>query len=78
MAFILAALVCFLGAVFSWMRGAGQSQVFHTMGEDIEEGIAGAGEIAMGEIGVGSPGALLEPGDWTSADQDQPGEQLTR
>jgi MFS family permease len=68
MAFILAAAICFLGAVFSWMRGGGQSQVFHTMGEDFEEGIAGAGEIAMAEVGVGSPGAVLEPESWSRED----------
>jgi MFS family permease len=78
MAFILAAAVCFLGAVFSWMRGGGQSQVFHTMGDDVEEGIAGAGEIAMAEAGVGSPGAVLEPESWSYEDQDQPRAGVTR
>jgi MFS family permease len=61
-AFVLAALICFLGAVFSWMRGPGQSEVYHTMTEDIEEGLAGAAEIAMSEVGVGSPGEVMEPG----------------
>jgi hypothetical protein len=78
MAFILAAAICFLGAVFSWMRGGGQSQVFHTMGEDFEEGIAGAGEIAMAEVGVGSPGAVLEPESWSREDQDQRRAGVTR
>lgn len=61
LAFISAAMVCFLGAVFSWLRGGGQSKVFHSLSEDIEEGLAGAGEIAMSEVGVGSPGSVMEP-----------------
>jgi MFS family permease len=61
-AFALAAITCFAGAVFSWMRGPGQSVVHHTLGEDMEEGLAGAAEIAMSEVGVGSPGEVLEPG----------------
>jgi MFS family permease len=60
-AFGLAALICFLGAVFSWMRGPGQSEVHHTLSEDIEEGLAGVAEIAMSEVGVGSPGEVMEP-----------------
>ena len=60
-AFVLAALVCFLGAVFSWMRGPGQPKMAHTLTEDVEEGLAGVAEIAMSEMGAGSPGAVLEP-----------------
>lgn len=61
-AFDLAALFCFIGAIFSWMRGPGQSEVHHTLSEDIEEGLAGVAEIALSEMGVGSPGEVMEPG----------------
>jgi hypothetical protein len=57
----LAALACFIGALFSWFRGAGQSQVFHTMSDDVEVGLSAAGEIAMSDVGAGSSGAYLEP-----------------
>jgi MFS family permease len=78
LAFILAALTCFLGALFSWLRGGGQSQVFHTKNEDLEEGLAGAGEIAMSDIGVGSPGAVLESDHDTSGDRQELSTKLTR
>jgi hypothetical protein len=60
LAFLLAALACLVGAVFSWLRGAGQSQVFHTMSDDVEVGLSGAGEIAMSDVGAGTTGAFLE------------------
>ncbi len=52
LAFVLAAGLCFLGAVFSWMRGAGQSTVMHSFAADAEEGLAAAGEVAMAEVGA--------------------------
>jgi hypothetical protein len=63
LAFILAAVACFIGAVFSWLRGPGQSQVFHTMGDNVEVGLSGAGEIAMSDVGAGATGAFLESQD---------------
>jgi MFS family permease len=63
LAFLLAAAVCFIGAVFSWLRGAGQSQVFHTMSDNIEEGLSAAGEIAMSDVGAGSTGVFLDDED---------------
>jgi MFS family permease len=61
LAFVLAAVLCFIGAVFSWMRGSGQSQVHHSFAEDAEEGLAEVGDVAMAEVGAGSPGAIPEP-----------------
>ncbi len=52
LAFSLAALLCFIGAVFSWMRGSGQSEVHHSFLEDAEEGLAEVGEVAMSEVGA--------------------------
>ena len=60
LAFLLAAFFCFVGAVFSWMRGAGQSQVFHTMSDDVELGISSTGDVAMSDAGAGSSGAYLD------------------
>ncbi len=61
LAFVLTAIICFIGAVFSWLRGPGVSTVHHSRRTDAEEGLAGVAEIAMSEVGAGSPGALLEP-----------------
>jgi len=56
LAFIAAAGLCFLGAVFSWMRGPGQSTEMRTLAADAEEGLANVGEVAMAEAGVGLAG----------------------
>jgi MFS family permease len=61
LAFVLAAVLCFIGAVFSWMRGSGQSEVHHSFAEDAEEGLAEVGDVAMAEVGAGSPGVIPEP-----------------
>jgi MFS family permease len=61
LAFVLAAVLCFIGAVFSWMRGSGQSEVHHSFAEDAEEGLAEVGGVAMAEVGAGSPGEFPEP-----------------
>ena len=55
MAFLAAAALCFLGAVFSWLRGAVRPNERHSLGRETEEGLASVGEIAMAEAGVGSP-----------------------
>jgi len=79
LAFTLAALFCFVGAVFSWLRGAGQSQVFHSMSDDVEVGLSGAGEMAMSEVGAGSSGAYLdEEAGVTSSGSETPDGQLPR
>ena len=52
LAFILAAGICFLGAVFSWVRGAGPSTVMRSFAEDAQEGMADVAEVAMAEIGA--------------------------
>ena len=43
-------------------RAPGQSQVFHTMSDDVEVGLSGAGEIAMSDVGAGTTGAYLDDG----------------
>ncbi|MGA2293835.1 MAG: MFS transporter [Acidimicrobiales bacterium] len=60
LAFMMAAVACFIGALFSWLRGAGQSQVFHTLSDDVEVGLSGVGEIAMADVGAGTTGAYLD------------------
>ena len=52
LAFSLAAVLCFIGAVFSWMRGPGQSEVHHSLVEDAEEGLSEVGDVAMAEVGA--------------------------
>ena len=52
LAFSLAAVLCFIGAVFSWMRGSGQSEVHHSFAEDAEQGLADVGDVAMSEVGA--------------------------
>jgi MFS family permease len=61
MAFIAAAVMCFIGAVFSWMRGGGVQRHGHSMSAEAEEGLASVGDIAMAEAGVGSAGTSVEP-----------------
>jgi MFS family permease len=65
LAFVMAAAMCFLGAVFSWMRGSGQSTVMHSLADDAEEGLADVGDVAMAEVGAGSGIAYVEEGDLT-------------
>ena len=52
LAFSLAAVLCFIGAVFSWMRGPGQSEVHHSLVEDAEQGLSEVGDVAMAEVGA--------------------------
>jgi hypothetical protein len=56
MAFLVAAGLCFLGAVFSWLRGPGIQSPMRSGPEEDEEGFAGVGQVVMSEVGVGSPG----------------------
>jgi MFS family permease len=78
LAFMLAALACIIGALFSWLRGAGQSQVFHTMSDDIEVGLSGAGEIAMSDVGAGSSGAFLDSEPGTSETSQESDAKVAR
>ena len=66
LAFVMAAGMCFLGAVFSWFRGSGQSVQMHSPAEETEEGLAEVGDVAMAEVGAGSTGIYLEPESATS------------
>jgi MFS family permease len=61
LAFLAAAALCLIGAVFSWLRGPGMAKVTHSLREEVEEGLASVGEVAMSEVGAGSPGAVMEP-----------------
>ena len=63
----MAAMMCFLGAVFSWLRGPGRTVPMHSVAEEAEEGLAGVGDVAMAEVGAGSIGAYLEPEPATRA-----------
>jgi MFS family permease len=60
LAFIAAAGLCFLGAVFSWLRGPGVQHELAAPQDEIAEGFVGVGEIAMIEVGVGSDGEFVE------------------
>jgi MFS family permease len=60
LAFLVAAGLCFLGAVFSWMRGPGLQHHVSPLREEIAEGYSSVGEVAMGEVGVGSEGEFIE------------------
>jgi MFS family permease len=55
LAFYMAAAVCFLGTVFSALRGGAKSTPLgRNHRESMELGVAGAGEVAMAEVGAGS------------------------
>jgi MFS family permease len=58
-AFGVAAVFCFMGAVFSWLRGGRETRLHRRFGAEAAEGFAGAGEVAMQEIGAGA--ALESP-----------------
>ena len=61
LAFLLAAALCFLAAVFSWLRGPAPVVAPHALSAEIEEGFSGVAGLAMSEAGAGAPGAVLEP-----------------
>ena len=60
MAFIVAAALCFLGALFSWLRGPGNPHETVQLREEVAEGFSLVGEVAMGEVAVGSDAAFFE------------------
>jgi hypothetical protein len=57
LAFLMAAVLCFVAAVFSWFRGRGtvEAPVHRSLLEETEEGLAGSGEAVMQEAGAGAP-----------------------
>jgi MFS family permease len=60
LAFFMAAAVCFLGAIFSALRGGQRSAPLgRNTAESIERGLAGSGEVAMAEAGAGSDGGPI-------------------
>jgi EmrB/QacA subfamily drug resistance transporter len=55
LAFLMAAACCFVGAVFSWLRGKQTADAPHlSRAETVERELAGAGEVAMAEVGAGT------------------------
>jgi EmrB/QacA subfamily drug resistance transporter len=54
LAFYVAAALCLAAAVFSWLRGA-SPRMQRPLLEETEEGLAGAGDMAMIEAGAGAP-----------------------
>jgi len=55
LAFAMAAALCFLAAVFSWLRGRGTPPVHRSLLAETEEGLEGAGDAVMQEAGAGAP-----------------------
>jgi hypothetical protein len=53
-AFTVAAGLCLVGAVFSWLRGSSAAPQRRRFAVEAEEGLHGAGEIAMQEVGAGA------------------------
>ncbi len=54
-AFAVAAGLCFLAAIFSWLRGGAAVRERRSFGAETEDGLHGAGEVAMQEVGAGTP-----------------------
>jgi MFS family permease len=55
LAFLMAAVLCFLAAVFSWLRGPGTARASRRpLLQETEDGLAGSGEVAMMEAGAGA------------------------
>ena len=59
-AFLVAAGLCFFGAVLSWLRGTSERGAAHSLRAETEEGLAAVGAVAMIEAGAGSLEALSE------------------
>jgi len=55
LAFAMAAALCFLAAVFSWLRGKGTPPVHRSLLAETEDGLEGSGEAVMQEAGAGAP-----------------------
>ena len=61
-AFILAALICFIAAICSWLRGPTPRRgALRSMANDLEAGLGGAAEADMAGLGSAIPADLLEP-----------------
>jgi hypothetical protein len=54
------------------LRGASHSEVFHSLSDDIEVGLSGAGEVAMSDVGAGSTGAHIESEDSSEIEEGAP------
>ena len=53
-AFAVAAVLCVAAAVCSWLRGGINQRVARPLAAEAEQGFAGAGDVAMQEVGAGA------------------------
>ena len=58
LAFAFAALACLIGAVASWLRGGGDPHEVRPLTAEAAAGLAGAGDVAASEVGVGGVGGV--------------------
>lgn len=70
MAFLVAAALCFLGAVFSWLRGPGLQHPTASLRDEVGEGYSSVGNVAMVDAGAGAEGDFI---DVVAADESRPG-----
>jgi MFS family permease len=77
LAFGFAALACVLGAVASWLRGGPDPHAHRSLAAETAAGLAGAGDIAASEVGVGGVGGV-DPAEATVGAEylDEPGAAL--
>ncbi len=61
LAFLVAAGLCVVGGVVSWLRGPNVVVAAHPLKVEAGEGLAEVAEVAMSEVGAMAPGASLEP-----------------
>lgn len=60
MAFLVAAALCFAGAVFSWLRGPGVQHHGAPLRDEVAEGYASVGDVALVEAGAGAEGEFVD------------------
>lgn len=60
LAFLLAAVLCFVGAVLSWLRGEGHPAPMNSLEVDVQEGLSSSADLMLEELGVGSPEPVFE------------------
>jgi EmrB/QacA subfamily drug resistance transporter len=67
LAFAFAAGACLLAAVFSWLRGGRPVETHRSLVAETAAGLAGAGDLAAAEVGVGGVGGV-DPAEATVTD----------
>jgi MFS family permease len=60
MAFLVAAALCFIGAIFSWLRGPGVQRHDASLRDEVAEGYASVGDVASVESGAGAESEFVE------------------